>query len=159
MLLFSDHTEFAQHRIKCRYWPISSETVNRIQLAVEFWGLTLFAYLDTGAPYSIIPRSVALLAQSSNDVDIENYCLGEKKIFGFGGRDIPGKMYKIPITFTSTNPEEDSLTVSKKFLIPDEIYDVVKGDTVFLGMGNCMEELRFAIDLTKEPYHIYIGLP
>jgi len=145
LLLFPDGEVFATGAMPYQYIPvIPSESANRIILTVEVGGITIEAVVDTGAPYAILPPSIARLGGFNPD-----FVLGRERMLIRGMR-LEGSIDRIPIKLVAA--QGDNLVVPATVFVPDR--EELWGEfPAFIGLGGFLERIRFAVDPINDIFY------
>ncbi len=146
MLLFFPSSEaFATGAKRYQYLPVTpNESTNRIILIVEVGGRPVKAVVDTGAPYVILPPSVARLGGFNPD-----FILGREQMLIRRMR-LDGSITRINITLIATFGED--LNVPATVFVPDR--EDLWGDfPAFIGLSGFLERIRFAVDPNSDLFY------
>jgi hypothetical protein len=150
LLSFADGESFANGAIEYLYQPATpGEATPRIILPVEVEGIVVPAVVDTGAPYVICaPRLAGTTAlRSATPLQRETILIR--------GSWITGNLYRLGLKFPAELGEE--LELEATAFVPDREWEDAWGDLPsFIGMGGCLERIRFAIDPGSDTF--YFGL-
>ena len=134
MLKYENGDPFASGSADYTYAPDDSP---RLNLEVEVEGnIRLHAVVDTGAPYFILNPKFASQLDLSEREQVGRIKLSTRK----GSTD--GKIYRLTLTLIAT--VGNSLQIEATTFVPaDDRWD---DEPSFLGLANCLDRLRFAVD-------------
>jgi predicted aspartyl protease len=144
MLSLDNGTVFARSSAPYGYLPEESPRIN-IQIEVE--GNRLSAVIDTGAPYLVCGQQTADALRIPDSGALEEIVLSTRK-----GR-LKGKLYRVAVTVLAADGE--SIELEATVFVPDN--DSWDDEPLFLGLLNCLDRLRFAVDPVDEVF--YFGKP
>lgn len=126
----------------------SAEKSPRIVLTVALERYTTTAFIDTGGVYLICaPTLAALLHINPHQVSELTTSLSWRGLL------LKGALHRVPLTFYAT--EGLSLTVEVVAFVPQLKPGVIWPDEFpcVLGMQECLEFIRFAIDPSKDTFY------
>ena len=148
MLTFLTGEPFASGIITYSYGPAHEwEQTSRILVPVEIGGVSVIAVVDTGAPYVVCPPQVATQAglQSAQDDPVV--------ALGWHG-DHTGYLFRRPIRLRA-EAGEDAI-VEATIFVPDAssapAWEAGRRPFI-LGMGGCLERMRFAVDPGSDTFY------
>lgn len=147
LLSFSDGESFANGAIEYLYQPATPDEVTpRIILSVEIETIPIAAVVDTGAPYLVcaprLARTIALKLATPL----------ERMTILIRGSRISGNLHRLGLRF----PAElgTHLELEATAFVPDAEWEDAWGDLPsFIGMGGCLERIRFAIDPSSDTFY------
>lgn len=147
LLQFSSGEAFAIGSAKYDYAPVSEyEQTPRIILQVKLEGFRTSAFVDTGGIYLICPPNIA------NELHLDPGAAIPTQRLLFRGQLLTGNLHRVALTVIAHSGEE--ITVEATTFVPEG----GSGWTDFpciLGMVNCLDRFRFAIDPGND--HFYFG--
>jgi hypothetical protein len=144
MLRLDDGTVFATGSAPYVLLPEESP---RLHVEIEVGGQKLSAAVDTAAPYFICNLATA---EQLGITGGEN--CGVKSLSTRKG-NIDGKLYRIQLDLLAT--EGKGIQIEATTFVPnDATWDE---EPLFLGLFNCLDRVRFAVDPTAEKF--YFGKP
>lgn len=147
LLTFADGEPFATGAMAYFYSPATYwETTSRILLRLRVADVPVTAIVDTGAPFVVCPPHMArrLDFRSSE-------ALGRERLL-VRGAWYEGRLYRLNITFDAD--EGTSLTVDATAFVPEaDADDEWSQWPVFVGLGGCLERMRFAIDPGTDTFY------
>lgn len=156
MLMSRNGDTFASIKIECDYSPLNNEEVSRVKIPVTIATNTYQAYIDTGAPYTLLNNLIFKMAKHNN-LEHEFISQGDSKEIIIRRTCVKGELYNVKFTFQSTS-EQNMLELELKCLILDESTPIpIQGVSLILGMQNSMDQLKFALDLKSQPEICFIG--
>jgi predicted aspartyl protease len=144
MLTLDNKTVFATSSAPYNYLPEESP---RINIEIELEGNRLSAVIDTAAPYFICSHQTADTVGIPVSGALNEITLSTRK-----GR-LKGKLHRVAVTLLAA--EGKSIELDATAFIPDD--DRWDNEPLFLGLLNCLDRLRFAIDPIEEIF--YFGKP
>ena len=144
MLKFADGTAFAGGSAPYSYLPEESP---RLQIEIEINGQRFSAAVDTAAPYFICNLAVAELLWLTTANHVGEVTLSTRK-----GR-ISGRLYRTAVVLLAA--EGESVEIEVTTFVPDD--QSWNDEPLFLGLFNCLDRLRFAIDPAADTF--YFGKP
>lgn len=152
MLTFLTGEPFTTGAIAYLYRPAHEwEQTSRILVPVEIEGVPVMAVVDTGAPYVVCPPQVAALAGLQPDEE------QPVSLLAWHG-DHTGFLFRRSIRFRA-EAGEDAI-VEATIFVPDaqsaSAWDTGRRPFI-LGMGGCLERLRFAVDPGSDTFY-FAGL-
>lgn len=144
MLRFNNGAPFTTGVCTYRFRPATEMDITpRIMVPLTVGGLPTEAAIDTGGIYLICPPEYVELIGLDPSAGIE-----ESEIL-FRNTKVQGTLHKIIIQFQATDGDTCDLQVTALAASanPHQQWD---GLPIFLGMQNCLEALRFAIEPTLD---------
>jgi hypothetical protein len=147
LLAFGDGESFATGAIEYVYQPATpGEITSRILLPVRVAGVPLTAIVDTGAPY------VVCTPRFADMTDLNSLTPLERQTILIRGSWIRGNLYRLGLKFPAEIGEVLEIEVTA--FVPDREWEDVWGDLPsFIGMGGCLERIRFAIDPGSDTFY------
>ena len=148
MLTFLDGSPFATGAIHYFYRPAHEwEPTSRIIVPVEIEGVAVMAVVDTGAPYVVCPPQIAAQAGLQPTQDQMTVSLG------WHG-DHTGFLFRRYLRFRAD--EGDDTIIEATIFVPDgqsaAAWDAGRRPFI-LGMGGCLERMRFALDPGQDIFY------
>jgi hypothetical protein len=140
MLTLEDGTVFATSSAPYVYLPTESPRVN---VEIEVGGNRLSAVVDTGAPYFICGEQIAAI------LDLVPSEALEEKILSTRLGVLNGRLFRTIVTLVAQEGSSVELEATA-FVVSDRRWD---DQPLFLGLLNCLDRLRFAIDPVSEVFH------
>lgn len=127
--------------------PASGPAARRISLQVELGDQLTTAFVDTGSPLLVCHPDLASLLDFDNAEALE-----VKEVF-YRGKWVEGFIHRAELTLLAD--EGNPLYVNASVFIPDPKQDFVDDffPSSLLGMRNCLESIRFAIDPSNETFY------
>ena len=136
MLLYSDGARFSSSVANYFDGYGTIGTDNRIYISAQFDTLPrTFALVDTGAPWSVLPKKKA----KELNPNYLNEVL-ETKTLSIRGEQEEGVLIRIPITIYADEGED--ITIEGTVFVPDNERDIPD----FIGLEGVLNRIRFAID-------------
>jgi len=151
MLFLGNGDTFATGVADYDFRPVTTRGVNpRILLRIEVGGVPDIAAMDTGAPFFIIAPNL------SNRLDLDpNNNLGDAVVW-IRGTPFHGYLERIDIHLPAHRGNSLSFEATA-FIINAEDADKYDDLPSMLGIGSCLERIRFAIDPSQESQMFYFG--
>jgi hypothetical protein len=143
MLRFPDGTAFASGSAPYYF----SEESPRLQIEIEIDGQTFLAAVDTAAPYFICNLAVAESLGITAAEHVGAVTLSTRK------SRTTGRLYRTVIVLVAA--EGRSVEMEVTTFVPDD--ETWNDEPLFLGLFNCMDRIRFAIDPFVDRF--YFGKP
>lgn len=147
LLSFYTGDTFASGAIQYRYRPgTPGERTPRIWLRLEIEGLPVTAIMDTGAPYLVCSPDMAHKLQLGPETS-----LGTERLL-IRGFSVSGHLHRLNVRFHAE--QGMSLDIEATTFVPDPDWQDRWGDfPPFIGLGGCLERIRFAIDPTDDTFY------
>jgi hypothetical protein len=151
MLLLPDGVPFATGVMDYEFRPTDTGENNlRIILRITVEDIPALAVLDTGGPYLIIAPFVADRLGFDPEASLG---IDSIKIRGV---QYSGNLYREDIMLTAK--EGASITFQATAFVPDANQEEKWGKLpTFLGIENCLERIRFALDPNPDAPKFYFG--
>jgi hypothetical protein len=140
MLRLDNGTVFATGSAPYDFLP---EENPRLQIQIEIDGQRLSAAVDTAAPYFIcnVATAESLGITAAEHVGVQE--LSTRKGV------MAGNLYRIPLVLLAT--EGGSVEIEVTTFVPSD--ETWNGEPLFLGLLNCLDRVRFAVDPAAEKFY------
>lgn len=127
--------------------PEEGTDARRIVVGIEIEEKLTEAIIDTGAPYVVCSPSLAKLLE----LDPANALPTNRMMIR--GVWVRGSLYRLHISFLAD--EGDALPIEATGFVPDADQEFQPGflPLSFLGLTQCLEAIRFAIDPLNETFY------
>jgi hypothetical protein len=151
MLFLRNGEPFATGVMDYEFHPIAPSDVNlRVILRITVENIPALAVLDTGGPYLIIAPAVADRLGFDSNSSLRNTSI---KIQGV---KFYGNLHRAYVTLTAKDGA--SITFQPTAFIPDADQEEKWGNLpTFLGIENCLDRVRFALDPDPDEPKFYFG--
>ncbi len=153
LLNYLDGTSFATGAMQYEYRPATlGETTNRIILAISVEEkVQTTAVFDTGAPYVVLPPTIAQQAGYTEEQGLDEGTLLIR------GKWVKGSIGRLNITLQATqgnNLDIDSTVFVPKYKQDWGDFEMYWSDfPAFLGLSGFLERIRFAIDPNTDTFY------
>jgi hypothetical protein len=145
LLRFQDGRSFAQGACKFLYRPVTSgETAPRIIVEIQIEGIEAQAIVDTGGAYLVCDPQIADLL----DLD-PTHALDTDRLH-IRGFSVPGSIHRVLLTLMADEGESMELEVTAFVPRSNHLHWDLPS---FMGLGGCLERLRFAIDPATDTFY------
>jgi len=145
LLNFDNGDPYATGATPYAYRPSTEkETSPRIILTVKIEGITTTAFVDTGGILVISPEIAQELSLNPSDgISAQPLIWRNNKLQGVCHR----------VALTLIAEQGDSLTIEATAFVPQTPHKWQKDFPCILGMVNCLERLRFAVDPSNDTFY------
>jgi len=151
MLFLPNREPFATGVMDYAFRPTDSGENNlRIILRISVENIPALAVLDTGGPYLIIAPDVA------NRLGFDPEASLKKTEIKIRGVAYTGNLHRVDITLTAS--EGEGIQFQATAFVPNTDQEEKWGNLpTFLGIENCLERIRFALDPNPDAPKFYFG--
>jgi hypothetical protein len=147
LLAFPNGEPFATGSIKYAYVPVTRHDASpRIVLPVEIEAVTVTAVIDTGSPYVVCAPYIARRLGLRPSAAIDTLRMLIRGVW------LDGHVFRLTLTFPAEQGESLNLDVTA--FVPDAEFEQAWGALPsFIGLGGCLERLRFAVDPAADTFY------
>jgi len=151
MLFLQNGETFATGVMEYEYHPINPGGINqRIILRITVDDIPALAVLDTGGPYLIVAPAVADRLGFAPNSSLERTDITIR------GDKYYGNLHRVDVKLTAKDGA--SITFQSTAFVPDASQEEKWGKLpTFLGIENCLDRIRFALDPDPDEPKFYFG--